>query len=107
MLKKINLIITVLDVVSALYIMANGLGLIAGLDFGAGSYFYADIPNFSQYTDKTVYISETPMWLLICLFLIWGWLMYRIWTYLACRTKSHAEDPLEMLSKNDIVNSIK
>ncbi|MDO4322145.1 MAG: hypothetical protein Q4C61_06425 [Lachnospiraceae bacterium] len=66
----------------ALYIMWNHLGLIEGLDFGAGAYYYADIPEFSKYVNGSHYASQTPMWILILLFLIWGFLMYRLWIWL-------------------------
>lgn len=65
-----------------LYIMGNHLGLIDSLDFGAGAYYYADIPEFSKYINGTHYTSQTPMWVLIVLFLIWGFLMYRLWVWL-------------------------
>lgn len=64
------------------YIMVNHLGLIDGLDFGAGAYYYADIPQFAKYVNGEHYHSQTPMWVLIVLFLIWGYAMYRLWTWL-------------------------
>lgn len=64
------------------YIMINHLGLVDGLDFGAGAYYYADIPQFAKYVNGDHYVSQTPMWVLIVLFLIWGFLMYRLWTWL-------------------------
>lgn len=65
-----------------IYIMANGLGLVDGLDFGAGAYYYADIPNFSSYVSGDHYISQTPMWVIVLLFLAWGALMYKLWGWL-------------------------
>lgn len=67
---------------SVLYIMCNHLGLVDSLDFGAGAYYYADIPNFAKLVDGSHYTSETPMSVLIILFLIWGGLMYKLWTFL-------------------------
>lgn len=64
------------------YIMVNHLGLIDSLDFGAGAYFYADIPEFAKYVNAQHYHSSTPMWALIILFLIWGAIMYRLWSWL-------------------------
>lgn len=66
----------------AVYCMANGLGLVEGLDFGAGAYYYADIPQFSKYVDEKHFISQFPMWIYIALFLIWGAIMYRLWVWL-------------------------
>lgn len=65
-----------------LYIMGNHLGLADSLDFGAGAYYYADIPEFTKYINGTHYTSQTPMWVLTVLFLIWGFLMYRLWVWL-------------------------
>lgn len=65
-----------------LYIMKNHLGLIDGLDFGAGAYYYADIPEFAKYVNGTHYVSETPTWVIFALFLIWGAFMYRLWVWL-------------------------
>lgn len=70
-----------------LYIMVNHLGLIDSLDFGAGAYYYADIPKFSEYVNGTHYTSQTPMWVLIALFLVWGFLMYRLWVWIERKPK--------------------
>lgn len=63
----------------ALYIMAKGLGLVDGLDFGAGAYYYADIPDFQKYVKEDAFQSRVPLWVHVVLFLIWGFLMYRLW----------------------------
>lgn len=67
--------------IGAVYIMINGIGLIDSLDFGAGAYYYADIPAFQRFVNGEAYTSETPMWLLTLLFLAWGALMYRLWVW--------------------------
>lgn len=63
------------------YIMINHLGLIDSLDFGAGAYYYADIPGFERFVNGDAYTSQTPMWVLIVLFLVWGYIMYRFWIW--------------------------
>ena len=80
----INGMVLVMTLIAAVYIMVNGVGLIDSLDFGAGAYYYADIPEFTRYTDAAWYTSPVPMWVLIVLFFLWGFLMYRIW----CRIES-------------------
>jgi hypothetical protein len=65
--------------------MANHLGLVDSLDFGAGAYYYADIPGFEKFVNGNHYHSQTPMWLLILLFLIWGYAMYRFWAWIEKR----------------------
>lgn len=86
--KKIELIpvvtgvIVVGTIILALYIMVHHLGLSDSLNFGAGAYYYADIPEFQKYVNGNAYHSETPMWVLILLFLIWGGIMYKLWSWL-------------------------
>lgn len=68
--------------VLTLYCMVNHLGLVDGLDFGAGAYYYADIPEFTRFVNGDAYQSEMPMWILVVLFLAWGGVMYRLWSWL-------------------------
>ena len=68
----------VLSVVLAVYIMVNHMGLVDGLDFGAGAYYYADIPEFDRYARDDVYESPVSMWTVTALFLAWGAAMYRL-----------------------------
>ncbi len=75
-------VIIVATLATAGYIMFHHLGLIDSLDFGAGAYYYADIPGFEKLVDGSHYQSSTPMWQLIVLFLIWGAIMYRLWVWL-------------------------
>ncbi len=79
-LLKISSVVGVLA--TAAYIMFNGLGLVEELDFGAGAYYYADIPNFASIVNGSHYISPVSMGTLVFLFLIWGALMYRLWGWL-------------------------
>ncbi len=65
-----------------IYCMANGLGLVDGLDFGAGAYYYADIPGFAKFVNGDHFKSQFPMWVHIALFLVWGVLMFRFWVWL-------------------------
>jgi Na+/H+ antiporter NhaC len=81
-IKIITSIIAVPTLGTAIYIMAHGLGLIDSLDFGAGAYYYADIPDFNKFINNGQYASEIPMWAIILLFLIWGFIMYRLWVWL-------------------------
>ena len=70
-----------------LYIMINGLGLVKGLDFGAGAYYYADIPQFGKYVNGQHFHTQFPMWFHIALFLVWGGAMYKLWTWLDRKMK--------------------
>lgn len=66
----------------ALYIMFKGLGLQDGLDFGAGSYYYADIPEFDRYLHWDAFTASLPYWVYVALFLAWGALMYLLWVWI-------------------------
>lgn len=79
--KVITAIVAVVICVIAIYIMANGLGLVDSLDFGAGAYYYADIPGFEKFVRNDAYDSHLPTWLAIVLFLAWGALMYALWKW--------------------------
>ncbi len=75
----VTVLVAVITVVLALYIMARGLGLSQELDFGAGAYYYTDIPGFEKIFREDAYSTTVPLWVHIVLFLGWGWLMYRLW----------------------------
>ena len=65
---------------AAVYIMVHRIGLNPDLDFGAGAYYYADIPDYQKVLDWDVYTARLPFWVYVLLFLAWGALMYWIWT---------------------------
>lgn len=77
-----TIITVVVTLICAIYIMAHGLGLVDSLDFGAGAYYYADIPEFQKYVREDSYQSRLPLWVAIVLFLCWGWLMWRLWQWI-------------------------
>ena len=82
----ITKVVTILAVVAilacALWIMANKLGLAQEYDFGAGAYYYADIPGYEKIFKDDVYTTSVPYWVHVVLFLGWGWLMYRLWIWI-------------------------
>lgn len=88
----VNYIVLALSLVAAVYIMANRLGLVDTLDFGAGAYYYADIPEFARYTDGAWYTSPVPMWVLTILFLLWGALMYKLWCRIEGKDSRKGQD---------------
>ncbi len=65
-------------IVSALFVMTNQLGLVDELDFGAGAYYYADIPSYDRFAVGSMEYGYM-LWLCIALFLGWGWMMFRFW----------------------------
>ncbi|MCR5013560.1 MAG: hypothetical protein K6A28_02170 [Bacteroidales bacterium] len=89
---KIFKVITILAVVIILFlagwIMGNKLGLVEGYDFGAGAYFYADIPaeQYDQIDREGVYQNTVPKWIFYVLFFAWGYLMWRLWCWVERKT---------------------
>ncbi len=79
---------TIAAIAEAVHIMKNGFGLLEQLDFGAGAYYYADIPGFASLVNGSHYQSPVSMPVLIILFLIWGVLMYRLWAWMESGTNS-------------------
>lgn len=76
--KTVTIIVVVATVIVAVYIMLNGLGLVDSLDFGAGAYYYADIPDYEKVDADGSFHSAVPRWVHYVLFFAWGWLMYRL-----------------------------
>ncbi len=73
------LVVGALALAAAVYIMLGGLGLNPDLDFGAGAYYYADIPDYQKTLDWDTYTAKLPFWVYLLLFLGWGALMWRLW----------------------------
>ena len=86
-LPAVTTIMVVAVVICAIVIAARGLGVVEGYDFGAGAYYYADIPGFEKIINDDAYKTSVPLWLHIILFLAWGWLMWRLWVWIDRRGK--------------------
>ena len=86
-LPAVTAIMVVAVVICAIVIAAKGLGVVEGYDFGAGAYYYADIPGFEKIINDDAYKTSVPLWLHIILFLAWGWLMWRLWVWIDRRSK--------------------
>ena len=71
--------------ICSIVIVTLRLGLVEGYDFGAGAYYYADIPGFEKIMNDEAYKTSVPVWAHILLFLGWGWLMYRLWVWIDSR----------------------
>ena len=80
--KVVTIVAVVAILACALWIMANKMGLVPGYDFGAGAYYYADIPDYQDIFKDDVYKTSVPYWVHVVLFLAWGWLMYRLWIWI-------------------------
>lgn len=89
-LNRLAVAATIAAIAEAVHIMKNGFGLLEQLDFGAGAYYYEDIPGFASLVNGSHYQSPVSMPILIILFLIWGFLMYRQWTWMESGTKKES-----------------
>ena len=91
MIRKDKIIRTATAIIAAavlicsIVIVTLRLGLVEGYDFGAGAYYYADIPEFEKIMNDEAYRTSVPVWVHILLFLGWGWLMYRLWVWMDSR----------------------
>ena len=80
--KVVTLVFGVAVLICAVFLMVRGDGLQDSLDFGAGAYYYADIPEFQRFTDKDSFSAGLPFWVYVLLFLVWGALMYLLWIWI-------------------------
>ena len=76
--KVLTVIVAVVTLLAVIY-MINRIGLQDELDFGAGAYYYADIPEFEKYEKSVGYKARLPYVVYVILFLAWGALMYKVW----------------------------
>ncbi len=86
-LTAVTAIMVVAVVICAIVIAARGLGVVEGYDFGAGAYYYADIPGFEKIINDDAFKTSVPLWVHIVIFLAWGWLMWRLWIWIDRRGK--------------------
>lgn len=84
-IRTATAIIAAAVLICSIVIVTLRLGLVEGYDFGAGAYYYADIPEFEKIMNDEAYRTSVPMWVHILLFLGWGWLMYRLWVWMDSR----------------------
>ena len=77
--KIATALVAVAVFIVAVVIMIRGAGLSPDLDFGAGAYYYADIPDYQKSLDWDSYTARLPFVVYLLLFLAWGFLMWRIW----------------------------
>lgn len=81
-ISKVAIVIFLIACVVSIYIMKNNIGLIEGLNFGPGQYYYTDIPNWQKYFATEHFHNGISMFIFIALFFIWGYIMYKLWIFL-------------------------
>ena len=85
-LRIISCVTLILSVFSAGYMMMNHMGLVEGLDFGAGAYYYADIPEFDRFVNGSAYESPVSFWIIFLLFAVWGVVVCKLWLWIDTKT---------------------
>ena len=81
-IPAVTAMVAVTVVICAIVIVSRQMGIVDGYDFGAGAYYYADIPGYETIFKDEVYSAEVPVWMHVALFLGWGWLMWRLWCWI-------------------------
>ena len=84
-IRTATAIVAAAVLICSIVIVTLRLGLVEGYDFGAGAYYYADIPGFEKIMNDEAYKTSVPVWVHILLFLGWGWLMSRLWVWIDSR----------------------
>lgn len=84
-IRTVTAIVAAAVLICSIVIVTLRLGLVEGYDFGAGAYYYADIPGFEKIMNDEAYKTSVPVWVHILLFLGWGWLMYCLWVWIDSR----------------------
>lgn len=84
-IRTVTAIVAAAVLICSIVIVTLRLGLVEGYDFGAGAYYYADIPGFEKIMNDEAYKTYVPVWVHILLFLGWGWFMYRLWVWIDSR----------------------
>ena len=64
------------------WIMLNRIGLSDSLDFGAGAYYYADIPELDKIVNWDGYTARLPYWVYLVLFFAWGFIVWKLWKWI-------------------------
>ncbi|MGM9522739.1 MAG: hypothetical protein ACI3VB_09715 [Oscillospiraceae bacterium] len=78
----VSIVLFIAAVIVCAYIIINRVGQVEGVECGPGQYYYTDIPNWKEYFLKDYYDNHVPTVILIALFFIWGFLMYKLWGWL-------------------------
>ncbi len=90
--KIVTIVVFAATVVLAIFIMGNRIGLSDNLDFGAGAYYYADIPNYDEEIAPQELDHHLPKWIFYALFFAWGALMFALWKWIDHRQDDISPD---------------
>lgn len=88
-LNRITLLFFIFIICCAIFIMQNDIGLIEGLNFGPGSYYYSDIPGWEKifYVTDSIKPRTSYPFVFLLIFVGWGALAWKAWTFLDRKIK--------------------
>ena len=88
-LNRITLTIFIIIILCALFIMKNDIGLIEGLNFGPGSYYYTDIPGWEKifFVTDSIKLNTAHLILFFLFFIGWGAFVWKAWHFLDAKLK--------------------
>lgn len=75
-------------IAASCWMTVRHMGLIDGLDFGCGQYYYTDIPDWQRWFSVEDFRDGLPRWVYYAIFFAWGWAMYRLWAWLDSRPEA-------------------
>ena len=88
-LNRFSIIIVAVAICIGIYIAANGIGLIPGLNFGPGSYYYTDIPNWQNIFlgQNSINLGVSHTWMAFAFFFAWGFICFKALQWLDQKIK--------------------
>lgn len=88
-LNILSILVLSIVIIIALYIMRNGLGLIEGLEFGPGQYYYTDIPGYEKifFGPNSINIGTNHPVLFYGAFFLWGFACFKFLTWIETKNK--------------------
>ncbi|NLT94768.1 MAG: hypothetical protein GXW85_04420, partial [Clostridia bacterium] len=78
-LNILSILVLSIVFIIALYIMNNDLGLIEGLNFGPGQYYYTDIPGYEKifFGPNTINIGTDHPFFFFGAFFLWVFICFK------------------------------
>ncbi|KJS81441.1 MAG: hypothetical protein JM58_16745 [Peptococcaceae bacterium BICA1-8] len=78
-LNILSILVLASVLIVAIYIMRNNIGLIEGLDFGPGQYYYTDLPGWEEifFGEKSITLGTKQPFLFFGLFFLWGYACFK------------------------------
>lgn len=88
-MNRCAVVICAVALVTAVYLASQDAGLIEGMPFGPGSYYYSDIPIWKDIflSEKTLHLGFDNPLAAFAFFIIWGLLSFKALLWLDKKIK--------------------